>query len=144
MKLTWKQWRILTAYRKWHQSGLSLWRVYRSAGWRIVVPLAVAMGAAAFCFAYGGNVSWFGLVFVGIGFGFFARDFGSSLQSVAVWPVIDRVTDWDRVDQLLNEVGSPPPRGIPWITLAGTGMMLVGGFILVRADRTKPGGSANK
>jgi hypothetical protein len=143
MKLTRKQWVNLTAYRKWHQEGLSLWRLYRGFAWEIVAVLAMTAGGAVLCFIYGPTLYWAGLLLAGVGIGFFAQTLGYSLLTVAVWPIVDRITDWDRVDQLLNEVGSPPPRGINWLIVAGIGPILLGGLILVR-DRTKLDVSVNK
>ena len=46
----------------------------------------------------------------GIGLGAMLRDFGFSRAQVKVWPLNDRIIDWDRVRMIASgtEVGDPP------------------------------------
>ena len=114
MLVTRKQRLMLAVYRKYHRGGISLWRIYRLCGWRIaVVPVYFTL-AAVLCFAYG--INWAGLLLVGFGAGAVLRDLAYFRRSVAVWPLIEEITDWDRVDQLFDDKASPTdvaPRPFP-------------------------------
>lgn len=39
---------------------------------------------------------------IGIAIGALSRDFGRFHQTVKLWPALDEVIDWNKVDDLLN------------------------------------------
>ena len=44
-----------------------------------------------------------GLILVGMAIGAISRDFGMFRKMVIVWPVLSRVLDWRRIDELLED-----------------------------------------
>ncbi|MGZ5544280.1 MAG: hypothetical protein ACXWIU_06365 [Limisphaerales bacterium] len=104
MKLTKFQTTVLRLYWCYHVDGWTLGPFLRVNWWRwLLLFLYVVVGGWLFSRVSPGAV---GLV-VGIAAGAFLRDIGHLVKSYRTWPVIHEITDWQRVEQLVQSHKHP-------------------------------------
>ena len=104
MALSKSQRTILALYRSWHQGGAP--RVMKMLDWRL--PL-FALGVVAFIWEmyFVGPVpqlaqgAWHGLLGLLTGIGLDLARY--VFCSTTMWPTIDQITDWQKVEQLLAD-----------------------------------------
>jgi len=107
MTLTALQKRCLESYLYLRGKPPTFWQVlsFRPRGW---IPLLVCAIASVLCFAVD---SYVGMFFVGLTTGAFLRIMAQVRLNVGVWPVVEQVTDWDKVDEALREDAQPSTGG---------------------------------
>ena len=100
MQLTKTQLRFLRIYQQLHRQpptlGSLLW--LGRLGWLSLLP-GIAVGVW-FIVALPSSFGATGYLVVGMCVGAFLRDLGRSIASVRLWPVIERIVEWQRVDDL--------------------------------------------
>lgn len=105
MQLTREQRHALQSYRAYHQAGRPLWSRFARA-MMLRAPLFAAIVAAGI-----GLIAWttdatttyaLALLFVGSWLGTISDDTAHFLMTVRLWPVLDQVITWERVDELLD------------------------------------------
>ena len=93
------QCKILNLYRYWHESGGP--SVLRMLGWRLPV-YAILIASFMACIYLGASKE---LIAGAIGFviGAALAQVGMLRRSVVLWPTIEQITDWQKVNQLLEK-----------------------------------------
>ncbi|MCA8991266.1 MAG: hypothetical protein KDA88_04770 [Planctomycetaceae bacterium] len=90
----------------------TLWQYWQfhTRGWRLTTMLYVAwpywllLAAVAFIVnAQYANSPWYVGFLTGACAGAFLRDVGRIQQSYRVWPMVEEITKWDRVEELMRE-----------------------------------------
>lgn len=101
MKLTriQKKFVNIVSRRRGTQVTLARKLLVRSRRW---ILLGVLSGGAAFCFWQLGLPS-LSFIFTGFWLGGVLADFGWMLTGHRLWPVIQEITDWNKVDQLVGD-----------------------------------------
>ena len=99
MKLTSLQKAVLQMYWRYHLGGWKRSPVLRSMWWRWLLLLVYAVLGG--WLLSGVSTGAAGLV-IGVAAGAFLRDIGRIVQSCRIWPAVHEITDWHRVEQLLN------------------------------------------
>ncbi len=92
--------RILVAYDEHHRRGMTVAGMYRGVGRRLVVSLVLVAVLIALAFTY--SETWVATLVLGMVVGAALRDLRTVLNNFKVWPLLDRITDWARVDELLE------------------------------------------
>ena len=114
MPLTALQRTVLERYQSFRESPPTLWRLISLASSNLALLFIVVSVGSIFLYLNASeSASW---LVAGIGVGCFLRDFGSFRAGVRIWPVISRVLDWQKLDDLLagQEVDdSPTIAGVP-------------------------------
>ena len=91
---------VLRQLKIQHSSVMSMSRFYRIF-WRYYLLLVVTLGSVAAIFwSVGSDAA--ALAIVGIIVGVLLRDIYWFRGSLATWPTLDAIVDWDRVDNLLE------------------------------------------
>lgn len=100
MKLSTSQLKQLRALRAQRESSPTILG-YLKATWRATALLSTLCISAAAIYYWAG---WFlpGGFFVGVLFGVLVRDAGWYRRLVRNWPVSKEITDWSRVDELID------------------------------------------
>jgi hypothetical protein len=109
MPLTKTERRLLTAYRRFHEEGqLGLapyfGRTYARSLLFIVLVLAILLYVSLYVIDSPGLAAFV----LGIVFGRLLGQLRSFWHTRAVWPVIDSVTDWHRVNEALGQQADSP------------------------------------
>jgi len=99
MKPTEFQQTVLQIYWSYHTGGWRLGPFLRVNWWRWLLLMILAVVAGWFVFEF--DSSGAGIVF-GLCAGAFIRDLGRLIQSYRVWPVFEEVTNWQRVEELIQ------------------------------------------
>jgi hypothetical protein len=101
MHMTKYQRRTLDLYREMHTTfptmGKTLVRIARRFWWFVLL-----CGAVSFL-AYWNGWSLLSVAVLGYLFGLVRRDITHARYTIHIWPVVDAITDWQRVDQLLED-----------------------------------------
>ena len=77
-----------------------------AAQWLATLGVAVGVVAVGWLVITLSTLEWAGWAICGVGLGSLLRDIGSRRRSIAVWPLLDAVVDWSRVEALLGEANS--------------------------------------
>lgn len=110
MPLTALQRSVLERYRSFRESPPTLWRLMALSSRNLAILfIVVSVGSIFLYLEASESASW---LIAGFGVGAFLRDFGSFRTGVRIWPVIARVLDWQKIDDLLagREVVDSPDR----------------------------------
>lgn len=107
MKTTRLQKAVLQLYWRYHTEGWRLGPYLRANALRWLLLLVIAVGAGWVAFHV---APWVAALYVGMCLGAFLRDLGRLLQSRRLWPMVEQITDWQRVEQLVqaNAAASSP------------------------------------
>ena len=109
MALTKWQIKLLSFYQRHRTETPTIFAIIRRflPSWTLITLMTFV--ASVLSVAQGwSHVSW---LLVGLWFGVFCRDVGSIRGFFRSWPVWQRIIDWDRVDQLLDQTETPPKKG---------------------------------
>jgi hypothetical protein len=99
MKLTRLQKRVLQIYWRYHVGGWALAPFLRANWWHWLFLVLYAVLGGWFL----AQVSpWAAGLVVGLAMGAAARDVGRLIQSHRTWPLLHEITDWPRVEQLIQ------------------------------------------
>lgn len=99
MKHTRLQKAVLRLYWCYHTEGWRLGPYLRANALRWLLLLAIAAGAGWVAFHV---APWVAALYAGMCLGAFLRDVGRLLQSRRLWPLVEDITDWRRVEQLIE------------------------------------------
>lgn len=95
---------ILTLYQEYHASPPSLFRLIRRNLGRYLLMLIPA--AIAILLSYSIQRPSLGAFGLGLVIGALLRDLGTFIRTIRIWPIIESVIDWDRVQALLKSEAS--------------------------------------
>ena len=99
MKITRLQKTVLQMYWRYHVGGWALGPVLRTNWWRWLLLVLYAVFGGWFL----SQISQLGAgLVIGLAVGAFSRDIGRLVQSYRTWPVVHEITDWQRVEQLVQ------------------------------------------
>ena len=103
MKLTPLQQKLLKSYHCSHSAPPTIGRFIRR-NWAALALFAFLIVAGLYL-AMSAWGLWFGVgcFAAGMGFGSLSRVLRQAACSVKIWPVVDQITDWSKVDSLLSE-----------------------------------------
>ncbi len=101
MKLSALQRKLLQQYRGFHDSAPSMGRLMALSARHHV--LLVLVFTIAVVLTYSFRLPSVALILVGMAIGAVSRDFGRFRTMIRVWPVLSRVLDWKRIDELLED-----------------------------------------
>src|SRR5262245_22608467 len=82
--------------------------------WRHYAGLFVLTAFALVCFSFGGKTGdWLSVGLGGMVTGFVLRDIGLFNRSVHIWPLMERIIDWEEVGRLMEGDADAPTDGPP-------------------------------
>ena len=99
MPLTALQRTVLASYRTFRESPLTVWRLMAfSSQSHAILFIVFSLGSIILYLEVSESAAW---VFAGGGLGAIARDLAHFRMRVRIWPVVKRVLDWQKIDDLL-------------------------------------------
>lgn len=99
MSLSKVKYSLVQAYKRQHQHGVSLAR-FLYGNW---LRWGIFSGAAASSyFLVVPSMPEFGWASIGLFLGAALRDIGHFRMVRRIWPMVDRITDWQKVDDLID------------------------------------------
>lgn len=75
--------------------------------WLSTLGLALGLLVLGGALVSATSMDWAGWILCGMGLGALLRDIGVRRRSVVVWPLLDAVIDWDRVERLAESLTEP-------------------------------------
>ena len=101
MSLTRTQRRLLTIYEKYRDRPMTIGSLLWAS--RKVYAILLGVFGVVIAYFYFVDLAFIGSFFVVALAATLLRDFGYFRRSVAIWPVLREVIDWDRVAQKLRD-----------------------------------------
>ena len=99
MPLTTLQRTVLESYRTFRESPLTIWRmIVHSSKYNAILFIFFSLMSIISYLEVSESA---GLFVAGMGAGAILRDFAHYRQRVRIWPVVKRVLDWQKIDDLL-------------------------------------------
>ncbi len=98
--------KLLKIYRRYHVEAPRFGSLLRLSLPRLTSSLIVFGGGVLF-FRYIDwiQMSWFQM---GLGAGYLLTVLSSNDVFIKIWPMLQEIVDWNKVDAILGEVGEPP------------------------------------
>jgi hypothetical protein len=92
-------------YLRYHKDGWSLAPFLRVNWWRWLLLLVLAGGVAWIAMPFW---PWVAGLVIGLCAGAFLRDIGRLQVSYRTWPVVEEITNWEKVKELLETYDRTP------------------------------------
>lgn len=99
MRVTRLQKAVLQMYWRYHVGGWALGPFFRANWWRWLLLVLYAILGGWFLAQWS---QWAAGLVLGLAAGAIFRDTGYLVKSYHAWPVVDEITDWQRVEQLVQ------------------------------------------
>jgi hypothetical protein len=99
MKLTHFQYEVLKNWQRYHRAGYGLGQWVRSRWKQWLIFSAFGAWSYYFLVVVAPAIGW---LYFGLVFGVFFRDISHYRDSRRIWPLTNQVTDWNRVQELVE------------------------------------------
>ena len=91
--------KMLKTYTDWHANGIAVWKILRLYMYSWLLPGVLVV--------YGSTVLWDKRplqagILLGLLIGVVLRDIGNTRKVMIGWPLLDKIIDWNRVQELLG------------------------------------------